>query len=307
MKHAASCAGNGTASTTSRAPESEVETPKGAHAVGLLPPQLDRPRARRRPADLRAQHLGRLPARRARSGQILWRLGGTSSSFKMGAGHDDGLAARRPHAARRRDHVLRRRLQSADPRPVARAAHRARHAQPHRTPAVRLHPPRPAAARGQPGQHADAPERQRAASAMAACRRSASTRATARCCSTPTCPSTCPSTAPSASPGRDARRPRRRSLASAQQHRRRDDRARQLERRHGGRRLARAGRRGARVAEGRAATMPRDRASRARSTLPKTLRATSPSRRSTRPGACSASSATVGVGSYAASLKGAHA
>ena len=54
------------------------------------------------------------------SGKVLWRLGGNSSSFKMGPGHEDGLAARRAHAARRRGHLLRRRLQPADPPPVAR-------------------------------------------------------------------------------------------------------------------------------------------------------------------------------------------
>ena len=49
------------------------------------------------------------------SGRILWRLGGLKSSFKMGPRHGNGVAARRAHARRRRGHLLRRRLEPADP------------------------------------------------------------------------------------------------------------------------------------------------------------------------------------------------
>ena len=42
--------------------ESETETPDEPDSVGLLPPQLDRPRARREHPHLGAQHMGRLSA-----------------------------------------------------------------------------------------------------------------------------------------------------------------------------------------------------------------------------------------------------
>ena len=101
------------------ASESEVEAPTGRDALGLLPPQLDRPRAGRRPADLGAQHLGRLSARRRhRQDPLAPRR--QQELLQDGPGHEDGLAARRPHAAGRRAHVLRRRLEPADPPPVAR-------------------------------------------------------------------------------------------------------------------------------------------------------------------------------------------
>ena len=43
-------------------------TAQGLDPVGLLPPQLDRPPARRRVADLGPQHVGRVPARKAPAG-----------------------------------------------------------------------------------------------------------------------------------------------------------------------------------------------------------------------------------------------
>ena len=235
-------------------------------AVGLVPPQLDRSRARRRACSSRRAAPGPATSSRAAAAAILWRLGGTKSSFKMGPGTEMAWQHDGRMLARRRDHVLRRRLEPADPPPVARRADRARLQDPSRAPRVRLHAPQPAAARREPGQHADAPRRQHASWATAGCRRSASTRATARCCSTPTAVRhvllpglPLPLERAPAEPAGGARQP--------QQHRRRDDRARELERRHRGRLLARAGGAARRIAAA-ASDDPARAASRARSTLP---------------------------------------
>ncbi len=90
------------------------------------------------------------------SGRILWQLGGLKELIQDGAGHGNGVAARRPHPARRRTHLLRRRLQPADPPPVARGANRARLRHSRSPPRLLLYPLQPAAAGRQPGQHADA-------------------------------------------------------------------------------------------------------------------------------------------------------
>ena len=55
-------------------------------SLRLLPPQLDQPRPRRQPADLRPQHLGGLRPVDPRTGAIIWRLGGKNSSFNAGPG-----------------------------------------------------------------------------------------------------------------------------------------------------------------------------------------------------------------------------
>ena len=59
------------------------------------------------------------------SGKVLWRLGGNTAPSRWGRARD-GLAARRARARQRRGDVLRRRLEPADPPPVARRADRAR-------------------------------------------------------------------------------------------------------------------------------------------------------------------------------------
>ena len=68
-------------------------------AVGLLPHQLDRPSGRRQPVDLRAQHMGRLPAAgRQRQDPLAARR--QQELLQDGPGHEDGLAARRARAGR---------------------------------------------------------------------------------------------------------------------------------------------------------------------------------------------------------------
>ena len=111
------------------------------------------------------------------SGRILWRLGGNDSSFKMGPGtktawqHDgrvlpDGEVTFFDDGSNPPIHQQSRGVRIAlDLKTHAGA------------PRVGLHAPRPAAARRQPGQHADAGGRERASSATAACPRSASSRA----------------------------------------------------------------------------------------------------------------------------------
>ena len=221
------------------AAESEVEAPHGLDALGLLPPQLDRPRARRRPADLGAQHVGRLPAagRQRHGSSGAWAATTAPSRW--------GRARRWPGsttAACCPDGELTFFDDGSNP-PIHRQsrglritldlkAHR-------RAPAVRLHPPRPAAARREPGQHADARRRERARRLR---RRAGDQRVR-----------------PDGSLLFDAHQPFDMSFYRAfrfpwsgrpptppavarqpQQHRRRDDRARELERRHRRRRLARA-------------------------------------------------------------------
>ena len=81
------------------ASESETEAPAERDAVGLVSPQLDRSRARRQHLHLRAQHLGRLPAgRRHRQDPVA--PGRARQLFKMGPGTRNGVAARRAHARR---------------------------------------------------------------------------------------------------------------------------------------------------------------------------------------------------------------
>ena len=77
--------------------ESHVPVPTKAAAVGLVSPQLDRPRARRRPPDLRAQHLGRLPAAgRQRRNPVAPRR--HQEQLHDGSRKRNRVAARRPHA-----------------------------------------------------------------------------------------------------------------------------------------------------------------------------------------------------------------
>ena len=112
--------------------ESETSPPP-QQRVGLVPHQLDRPRARRQRPHLGAQHLGGLPAPgRDRPDPLAPRR--PEQLVRDGPGHQDGLAARRPHPARRRCHVLRRRLRPAGALrgpPVARGTDRARPRDPH--------------------------------------------------------------------------------------------------------------------------------------------------------------------------------
>ena len=122
------------------------------------------------------------------TGEIVWRLGGTKSSFTMGPGAETAWQ----HDARMLpdgdDHAVRRRLEPADPLPVARRAHRARPGDPRRASrASYTHPGGPLLADSQGNMQTLAdgstrrrlgrgPERQRARAP------------TARCCSTRTCP-----------------------------------------------------------------------------------------------------------------------
>ena len=134
----------------------------------------------------------------------------------------------------------------------------------------RVHAPQPAAARREPGQRADAGEREHGRRLR---RRPGDHRVragTARCSSTPTCPTTCPSTAASlplerapAEPAGGRREP--------QQHRRRDDRAHELERRHRRRPLA-----GARGQSGRQLLHRGRRSRRATSRARRSCRRTTP-------------------------------
>ena len=67
------------------AAESEVEAPSGKTPWDYFHlNSIDR-RAGRQPADVRAQHVGRVPAQGG-TGRVLWRLGGNHSSFEMGPG-----------------------------------------------------------------------------------------------------------------------------------------------------------------------------------------------------------------------------
>ena len=168
--------------------ESETSPPEST-PVGLVPPELDRSAARRERLHLGAQHLGRLPdPGRQRHHPLASRR--PEELVQDGPGHPDRVAARRSHPPRRGRHPVRRRLRPARALPVARRADRARlqdaygaHcARRTRTPVRRSWPRARATRRRWP---AGPPS-----SAGAGCRRSASTRGTARCSSTPTCPST---------------------------------------------------------------------------------------------------------------------
>ena len=90
------------------------------------------------------------------SGNILWRLGGTRSSFAMGPGTETAWQHDARIHVRRYGHDVRRRLQPAYPLPVARRAYRDRHGPSHRPPRAGLSAPRQPAGRRQPGQRADA-------------------------------------------------------------------------------------------------------------------------------------------------------
>ena len=77
-------------------------------ALRLVPPQLDRARARRHAADLGAQHLGRLRPRPAdRHDQLGARR--APAELHDGPGHGDRLAARRAAARLRHGHAVRQR------------------------------------------------------------------------------------------------------------------------------------------------------------------------------------------------------
>ena len=143
--------------------------------MGLLPPQLDRPPVRRRPADLGPQHLGGVPAAgRQRAHHLApWRhqqLLQDGTGTRIAWQHDgrmlpDGELTFFDDGSN-----------PPDPQPVPRRAPRARlHDPPGRSPAVRLHPQQPRAAGGQPGQHADARGTGTRSWATAAYPRSAST------------------------------------------------------------------------------------------------------------------------------------
>ncbi len=207
-------------------------------AVGLLPPQLDRATRRGQDPDLRAQHLGRLRARRRQRARAV-ATGGQQQLVQDGTGHEDGLAARRAHAPRRRADLLRRRLEPPDPRAVACDPGQARHHRPRSDARVRVHALRPAAARRQPGQRADPLGRQhgrrlrrRARGQRVRARWNAAVRRppALRHVLLPRFP--LPVERAAGEPAGGAREP--------QQHRRRDDRARELERGDRGRVLARA-------------------------------------------------------------------
>ena len=152
--------------------------------------------------------------------------------------------------AGRRGHVLRRRLEPADPPPVARGADRARLQDPRGAPRGRLYAPEPAAARGEPGQHADAAPTGTPWSATAGCPQISEYAQDGSLLFDAHLPFDMsfyrafrfPWSGQPAEPARGPRHP--------QQHRRRDDRARELERRN--RRVLVAGARGqaARLAGG---------------------------------------------------------
>ena len=140
------------------AAESEVEAPDDATPWDYFHLNSIDPRAGRQHPHLGTQHLGRISAAaRQRQGALAPRR--QQELLRDGSGNADGLAARRADAARRRSDVLRRRLEPADPPPISRAANQARSEGPSRAPRGRLHASRPAAARVEPGQHANAPER----------------------------------------------------------------------------------------------------------------------------------------------------
>ena len=227
-------------------------SPDGRHAVGLLPPQLDRPgggQSIREHLHLGAQHLGRLPAAgRNRQGPLA--TGRQQELVQDGPGHEDGVAARRPRPPKRRGHLLRRRLEPADPQPVAWGADRARLQDPPSAPRLRLHPSQPAAARRQPGQHADARRSERARRLRRRARDQRVRDQSGSLLFDAHLPFDMsfyrayrfPWSGRPFSPPAIARRP--------EQHRRRDDRARELERRHRSGLLARACGQAHRVAHG---------------------------------------------------------
>ena len=196
--------------------------------------------------------------------------------------------------------LLRRRLEPADPQPVARRADRARLQDPRsaprrpptRTPTRRCSPPARATCRRSPDGNARRRLRRRARDQrvrrgrLAAVRRPPAVRHVLL----PRLP--LPLERAPAEPARGARQP--------EQHRRRDDRARELERRDRSRLLARARGQAAGVAHG-AGHDPGRAASRARRPCPRST-PTWRCRRSTRPAACSAPRRRSQPISYAASL-----
>ena len=132
---------------------------------------------------------GRATSSKVGSGRVLWRLGGLESSFKMGPGTEtawqhDGRVLPDGEVT-----LLRRRLEPADPPPVARGADRARLQDPRGAAGARLRAPR---------------TRRCSPRARATCRRCADgnvagglrrrardqrvLQRAARCCSTPTSP-----------------------------------------------------------------------------------------------------------------------
>ena len=169
----------------------------------------------------------------------------------MGPGHADGLAARRPRAARRRADLLRRRLQPADPQPVARRARRSS-TRPHKVARLLFaythrDPPLLAASQGnmQTLPDGNALVGYGGVPAISEYARGGSLLFDAHM------PFDMSFYRAFRFPwqGRPLTPPAVRG--EPQQHRRRDDRPRQLERRHRRGRLARARRLGARLAEGR--------------------------------------------------------
>ena len=99
--------------------DSETSPPRES-GLGLVPSQLDRPRAERRHLHLRAEHVGGLPdRRRGRADPLAARR--PEELVQDGSGHADGVAARRTGAGGRGGHDLRRRLRPAAGTAAARA------------------------------------------------------------------------------------------------------------------------------------------------------------------------------------------
>ena len=125
--------------------------------VRLLPHQLDRRRAGRRPAGRLAQHLGGV---RRRPEDRPGALGAGRQALELQAGprRHPGVAARRAPAARRRDHVLRQRRDPRRAPAVARDRTGARHGEHDGDARAQLRAREPARRR-QPGQRAGARKR----------------------------------------------------------------------------------------------------------------------------------------------------
>ena len=162
------------------------------------------------------------------SGNILWRLGGLKSSFKMGPGTEtawqhDGRILSSGEVTFFDDG-------SNPPSTSSRAVCGSRSTQdPRSAPDRGIHAPRSALLTPSQGNMQTLADGNAVVGYGGVPAISEFARE-ARCCSTPTCPSTCPSIARSASPGAGARH----SAGCArqlEQHRRRDDRAHELERR----------------------------------------------------------------------------
>ena len=219
------------------AAESEVEAPK-RDAVGLLPPQLDRPRAGRGPPDLGAQHLGGLPACRRQRRDPLAPRRQLKSSFEMGPGtktawqHDarmlpDGEITLFDDGSNPPVHTQSRGVRIA----LDRGAHGALVGPPTRTPTRRCSPPARATCRRCRDGNVRRRVRRRARDQRVRRRLAAVRRPPAlRHVLLPRLPLPLERAAGEPAGGR----------GQPEQHRRRDDRAHELERRHRSRLLARA-------------------------------------------------------------------